>query len=151
MSVQTTSVLRRICETNLASASLRGGAGAGPCCWTTCPPPPPLPISPRRVSGLTPKIQPATSATTTPPRPMPRPPKPPPPPLMPRTSSTLLLSSWPSIRIVVSRRGAERARPPSGLRQRHALLPMVLAAAVLVARLADLVPLEEDDLGAPLA
>src|SRR4029450_3721859 len=44
-------------------------------------------------------------------------------------------------------RVGERAAPTSGLGQRHPVLALVLAAAVLVTGLADLVALEEDDLG----
>jgi hypothetical protein len=64
-SVQTCSVLRSTCETNFAPASFAGGAGAGPCCWTTWPPSLP-PIMPSSVSGLMPKIQPAMTATARP-------------------------------------------------------------------------------------
>jgi hypothetical protein len=48
-------------------------------------------------------------------------------------------------------RVGERAVRTSGLGQRHALLALVLAAAILVAGLADLVALEEHHLGTALA
>ena len=63
-SVQTTSVsAQHRARRTRASRSSAGGAGAGPAAAAPAAPPPPLSM-PSMVSGLMPKIQPATSATT---------------------------------------------------------------------------------------
>src|SRR6185436_16433914 len=51
---------------------------------------------------------------------------------------------WPSNDVAVSAKSAPAVE--SDLRQRHPMLPLVLAATVLVRRLADFVGLEEDHL-----
>ena len=78
----------RVCQhgadMNLASWSSAGGLAAGADCWVGAPPPPLSRLS--TVSGLMPKIQPATTAMATVPRPTLRPPMPKPPPAAAATS-----------------------------------------------------------------